>query len=133
MRKARGFALLDALLGILIFSIGILGLVGAQAMAMKAGGESQFRLEATQLATSAISALRIAQPTAIPSVVSAWRARVTGYDGLGNRIAGVDGLPGAAGTPPVIAIVGQEVTVTVFWRSGAGADLHQVTVNGTID
>lgn len=46
----RGVVLIEALVGILIFSIGVLGLVGLQAAMVKAQTQASFRAEAAQLA-----------------------------------------------------------------------------------
>lgn len=48
--RARGVVLIEALVGIMIFSIGVLGLVGLQAAMVKAQTQASFRAEAAQLA-----------------------------------------------------------------------------------
>lgn len=53
-RTQSGVMLLEALLGILIFSIGILALVGMQAAAIRATTEVKYRSEATYLANQII-------------------------------------------------------------------------------
>src|SRR4030081_1133736 len=50
-----GGLLLEALIGILIFSFGILGIVGLQAQAIRFTNDSEFRAEAMYLANSLIS------------------------------------------------------------------------------
>jgi type IV pilus assembly protein PilV len=56
MRNAQcGGFLLEALIGILIFSFGILGIVGLQAQAIRFTNESEYRAEAMYLANSLIS------------------------------------------------------------------------------
>jgi type IV pilus assembly protein PilV len=49
-RAARGVVLIEALVGIMIFSIGVLGLVGLQAAMVKAQTQANYRAEAAQLA-----------------------------------------------------------------------------------
>ena len=49
-RGARGVVLIEALVGIMIFSIGVLGLVGLQAAMVKAQTQANYRAEAAQLA-----------------------------------------------------------------------------------
>ena len=48
--RQSGAFLLEALIGILIFSFGILGIVGLQAQALKVTSDSQYRAEAVYLA-----------------------------------------------------------------------------------
>lgn len=53
----RGVMLLEALLGILIFSLGILALIGLQSASVSAAAESQYRVEAVNLANQLLSRL----------------------------------------------------------------------------
>jgi type IV pilus assembly protein PilV len=54
-RTQQGAFLLEALIGILIFSLGILGIVGLQAQAIRFTNDSEYRAEAVYLANSLIS------------------------------------------------------------------------------
>jgi len=54
-RVQKGAFLLEALIGILIFSLGILGIVGLQAQAIRFTNDSEYRAEAVYLANSLIS------------------------------------------------------------------------------
>jgi len=54
-RTQGGAYLLEALIGILIFSFGILGIVGLQAQAIRFTNDSEFRAEAVYLANALIS------------------------------------------------------------------------------
>lgn len=52
--QEKGFALLEVLIAILIFTIGVLGLIGVQASSIKATVESKNRSEATLIANQVI-------------------------------------------------------------------------------
>ena len=54
-RAQTGAYLLEALIAILIFSFGVLGIVGLQAQALRFTNDSQYRAEAVYLANSLIS------------------------------------------------------------------------------
>jgi len=54
-QQQTGAYLLEALIGILIFSFGILGIVGLQAQAIRFTNDSEYRAEAVYLANSLIS------------------------------------------------------------------------------
>jgi type IV pilus assembly protein PilV len=54
-RSQSGVSLLEALLGILIFSVGILALVALQSLSVKATTESKFRADAAFLASQLVS------------------------------------------------------------------------------
>lgn len=53
----RGVALVEALVGILIFAFGIVGLVGLQVAMTRAQGNAQFRAEAAYLSTQVLGAM----------------------------------------------------------------------------
>src|SRR5665811_2244945 len=54
-RTQEGAFLLEALIGILIFSLGILGIVGLQAQAIRSTNDAEYRAEAVYLANSLVS------------------------------------------------------------------------------
>jgi len=113
--------LLEALLGILIFSLGILAVVGMQAMAVKTVAESKYRMDAGFLANEIIGDMWVNRsnlPTYAyaggtpPPVLATWAAKVE------------SALPGAAANPPVIAIdAANTVTVTISWQHPEEANL----------
>jgi type IV pilus assembly protein PilV len=57
----KGIVLLEALIAILIFSIGILGAVGLQASMIKANSDAKYRAEAGFLAEQRISQMWVDQ------------------------------------------------------------------------
>ena len=57
LRDQRGSFILEALIAILIFSFGVLGIVALQAQSLKATNESQYRAEAVYLANSLLSTM----------------------------------------------------------------------------
>lgn len=54
MRHQSGVLLIEALIGMLIFSVGILALVGLQAVALKATDDARYRADASYLANALI-------------------------------------------------------------------------------
>lgn len=56
-RDQRGSFILEALIAILIFSFGVLGIVALQAQSLKATNESQYRAEAVYLANSLLATM----------------------------------------------------------------------------
>lgn len=114
-RQQHGVMLLEALIGILIFSIGILAMLGMQATAMRATIDAKYRSEAGFLANEIIGSMWVdranvanyatASATCPGDPPCAWIARVQSI------------LPQATGTEaPGIEISGQQVTVTVRWK-----------------
>ncbi|MCE1241779.1 type IV pilus modification protein PilV [Oryzomicrobium sp.] len=54
-QNCRGFSLLEALVAITIFSLGLLGLVGMQAAAISSSSDAKYRADAAYLANQVIS------------------------------------------------------------------------------
>jgi type IV pilus assembly protein PilV len=119
--KGQGGAMmLEALIGILIFSTGILALIGMQALAIAYASDAKYRADASFLANQVIADMWVNR-----GVLSEYD-----YDGSGTTVASapdrienwvqsvVNALPGSASNHPIVdvdAATGQ-VSVTVRWR-----------------
>lgn len=100
--KQQGSMLLEALIGILIFSMGILAIVGLQSSAIKATTDAKYRLDASFLANQIIGQMWVDPGYVVSSgSKAAWEQRIA------------NALPNGAG---VITSVGNTVTVTVSWQ-----------------
>jgi type IV pilus assembly protein PilV len=134
LRNQAGVMLIEALIGMLIFSIGILALMGMQAVAMRNTVDSKYRTEASYLANEVIGQMwtdrgnlvSYTTPLQCPLKVecAAWFARVQAT------------LPNATGADvPTIEVAGQTVTVTVYWRrpgeAGRSNHVAVATINNS--
>jgi type IV pilus assembly protein PilV len=102
-----GFTLIEVLVVLLLFSVGLLGLVGLQAKAMQisTGGEDSTR--AAMLANEMASAMWVANSvTNGAATVTAWNTRVA------DTAAG--GLPNGVGT---VTLANCVATITVTWHA----------------
>lgn len=146
LRKAQnGVMLLEALIAILIFSLGILGLVGMQASAVRASRDAQFRSEAGLLANELIGEMRTDNRdgsvlrTNFDSGVQACPSTPSSADRpfcqWSNRVGSV--LPGVGDFPPTVAVTpgvpgpprtASAVTVTVRWRAPGETTPHSYQV-----
>lgn len=107
--KQCGMTLLEVLISLLIFSLGMLGFVGLQARATQLSVDSEDRTRAALMANEIVSAMWTQRTTALPAATTtAWQTRL--------QDPTVAGLPNATGT---IADVGGVVTITVSWKSPA--------------
>ena len=115
-RTQAGVMLLEALLGLLIFSIGILAMIAMQAMAMRTTVDSKYRSEAGFLGNE------------IVGLIWSDPANLANYDTTTNSCTGTATcntwltkvqatLPNATdANAPVIAVAGRQVTITIFWQ-----------------
>ncbi len=106
-RSQAGFSLIEVLTAILIFSIGILGLVGLQTQAVQFSSSAEDSNRAALLANEIISVMWINQSASVPSAdYAAWQDRVEDPT--------VNGLPNGVGD---VQVAGNVATVTITWRA----------------
>lgn len=112
----QGVILLEALIAILIFSMGILAIVGLQAAMVKSTADAQYRAEASYIAQQALGAMW-ANPTTPPSdSVTDISAR------LPSGTLTVISAPLAAG----------QVQVIVNWQVPGDPQVHNVSADARI-
>ena len=108
----QGVVLIEAMIAILLFSIGVLAIVGLQAVMIKNTADSKYRAEASYIAQKRIGQMW-ADPVNIATYVE------TNFD-----ISAV--LPG--GTRTVALTAAGQYQVTVTWlQPGAGETTHNFT------
>jgi type IV pilus assembly protein PilV len=119
----QGVVLLESLIAILIFSLGILGLVGLQAATIKGTAEAKYRAQASYVAQQRIGALWVDQ------------ANLADYAEEDADISNVSGLPN--GKRSTIRANGSDntckddltcFTVIVSWQQPGSNDVHNVTM-----
>jgi type IV pilus assembly protein PilV len=139
LKHERGVMLIEALIAILIFSIGILAVVGMQSVAIKNVTDAKIRSDAgflvnelmSQMWTDSgnINAYIYPGSGTIPTRLAGWITRVNAR------------LPDATNVPPIVAVTGGTasggvVQITVRWRlpeeATQGLPAHQHTMLGTI-
>ena len=140
LRNAQsGVMLLEALIGILIFSLGILAMIGMQGMGIRLATDSRDRAEASNLASQLVGDMWLNR-AALASYQYAGSG--TPPAALTNWIAQVDAsLPGAAANPPIVTVgasplgasVGTQTTVTLRWKSPSDTTVHQFVLTAYIN
>jgi type IV pilus assembly protein PilV len=137
--------LLEAMIAILIFSMGILAIVGLQSTAIRASSEAKYRSDACLLANQLIGQMWVSDRTSSTlqanfSSNSAGAAYVA-WKGSGSPPAAgsvLAVLPGAAANPPVVsfqtvtnatsATTSSLVTITLFWQPPGSAHVNRYRV-----
>lgn len=126
-RRMRGVALIEALVSMLLFSMGVLALVGLQSTMVRAQSDAKIRADAAYLASEATGKM--------------WSdlQNITAYNGTGcatqtrckewqDKIA--DELPGGTGAITVDTST-KDVTITIGWQA-ADRNQHQFVTHTTI-
>jgi len=123
-RLQGGATLLEAMVGILIFSLGILALVGMQALAIKQVNDAKYRADASFYANQIIGEMWVNRANLAsyayaggggpPAALANWVTSVQ------NELPGITG----AVNQPTVTVAGTTVTVTVFWQPPATTAPH---------
>ena len=120
-----GSYLLEALIAILIFSFGVLGLIGLLGSSIRITNDARYRSEAANLAGAMIADMWTMTATQMNDV-----------EGGGGKLIdwqkkAEDLLPSAASNPitveltPGLSSESRTVVVTVFWRMPGESEKHQ--------
>ena len=125
----RGSVVLEALISILLFSIGILAIVGLQAASIKNVAAAKYRTDASLLVNQVIGQMWVGDKSNAALVASfsspAGADYVTWAATVAQALPGVSGVPANA---PTIAIdASNTTTVTVFWQAPDEAAAHNYT------
>ena len=126
--SARGIVLIEAMIAILIFAIGVASIVGLQVSAIKQSSAAKYRTDASLLIDELIGAMWVTDRTnATLSTFATGNAQYAGW------LAGVQSaLPGTAANPPQVAVAADNtVTVVVKWKAPnepATDPVHSLTV-----
>jgi type IV pilus assembly protein PilV len=131
---SRGAFLLEALVALLVLSLGLLGVLGLLAEAMRASGSAQWRSEGFDAAAAALARISTDDPAGVaarydPSV-----------DGPGYRQLLVQAmrLPGVSAdvNAPIVSIVdgaeSRHVRVIVRWQLPGESVSHNASVSGAL-
>lgn len=111
----KGVAIIEAMIAILIFSVGVLGIVGMQANMVKNTSESKLRNDASYIVQQQIGSLWT-MPDNLPT------------DGVSTTTDISAQLPGGS---LIISRAGNQYTVTVRWQL-PGETEHSYTAVATI-
>lgn len=140
-RAQQGAFLLESLIGILIFSLGILGIVGLQAQAIRFTNDSEYRAEAVYLANSLISQMWGDKRDTLKA----------NYESPGGpkyalfKADVLSRLPNASVTPPIVKVDATDgtlplavtktssvVQVQIFWQLPGEPTPHSYITTGVV-
>lgn len=117
--RQRGVLLLEVLIALLIFSLGVLGLVGLQAAASKQSGQTKYRTDATLLANDIVGQMRLASHDYGTLKTRFQSDNGGGADYLTWKARVVNQLPGASTYAPTVTLT--EVKPLDAIQAGASA------------
>ena len=129
----KGSTLLEGLLAIVMFSVGLLAILRLLTVSAIDSGNAQFRSEASLLASDLISRMWTGDRS-FKGISE--RFGKTSADDYKAWLASVQQrLPGAsasANAPVIIIGADRKITVTLYWQASRDKDAHQLTVQTQI-
>jgi type IV pilus assembly protein PilV len=155
MKQQRGFFLIEALIAILIFSLGILGMVGMGGTAIAAQSDARYRTDAAKLANDIASHIQLnvdrTSLAALQASLNAYQHQPGGgncsFSGAPSTDVGLlawlnevvtvgPGLPGLPGTTAATqqvlvdtsAAAFNRVQITICWRAPTDTALRTHTL-----
>jgi type IV pilus assembly protein PilV len=147
--RQSGSALIEALVSVLIFSIGVLSLVALQAVSIKNSADAKYRSDAAALAKQIVAQMWVDRsnidnyahhPTgtacaftgAASANVGAWVTPVTAWTA---QVAGLLPGSGAANTQIAVTTVNatKQVKVTVCWKGPQETVTHNFAMTSQIN
>lgn len=133
--KSRGMFLLEALLALVVFSVGLLGLLGLVAAALRESGSARWRGEAFDVASATLSRMWAEDPSALASSYDG-ATDGPGYRALLDAAMRLPGVSAGVNAPLVTiedaATGSRRVLVTVFWQLPAERSAHHASVTGVL-
>jgi type IV pilus assembly protein PilV len=120
-----GVMLIEALVGVLIFSIGILALIGLQAVAIREVTEAKFRSDASLVADQVAGQLAANGVASLGPAAGTYNASSNGTHPFAKAVTDPQtGLPNGS---LVVAVAGNRVTITVTWSTPRGTSTFTQT------
>lgn len=143
----QGIMLLEALIAMLIFSMGILAIVGLQASAIKVSGDAKYRSDASLLANELIGQMWVSNrdPNILKSNFEGTALASDGNEDTPYKIWASEvnnALPGVSENPPEVNVIvdsgvatsagsitsSSVVSIKVKWKSPNETEVHKYEV-----
>ena len=136
--------MLEALIAILIFSMGILAIIGLQAAAVKNAGDAKYRSDASLLVNQLVGQMLVSNRSSLANLQANFSGNISGVADGPSYTAWASGvavaLPGvtvANGTMPTVNIAqatrtsgsapSNQATITVRWQAPNETTSHSYT------
>jgi len=129
--RQTGSYLLEALIAILIFAFGVLGLIGLLGSSIRVTNDARYRAEAANLANGMIADMWTTTTANIATDFGSGGPKLTSWN---TKVASL--LPG--GIAPDVAVTdgfsseSKTVVVTVFWQMPGDPERHQHVMTAQI-
>lgn len=147
--KQAGAVLLEALVAILVFSFGVLAIVGLQASSIKSSSDAKYRADAASLANQILGMMWADARASLSSYAHRSSGANCNFNGGSSNNANVTAWLGTAATPGTVVgslpgatadnqqitvdVATGLVTVTICWRMPQDSASHSYTTIARIN
>lgn len=133
-RRTAGSALIESLISLLVFSIGLLSLLALLTATLKESDNARYRSEASLLASDLVSRMWSGERT-LTALQQRFDLQANEYQQWLQRVQSV--LPGISTTrnaPQLLIDDQRQITLTLYWQAPSDTERHQlVTVTRLTD
>lgn len=134
--RQGGFTIIEVLVSLLIFSVGLLGVVSMFGTAVRTSTSAEFRTMAAMMASDLIGRMWMSDRRYTTLQATYGSANEGGGYVAWKNMVTQSGLPDAASLSPTVtfatvggggsaAVNSSVATITIFWRMPGDADVHQ--------
>ncbi len=132
--RQSGTSLLEVLIAILIFSLGILGTTGLLATSIRASNDARYRSEAANLAGAMVADMWATGPGQLDTEFGTSGTKLDAW-----KVKAAALMPSADTNPPQVdlaqpglSLQSRTVVVTVFWQLPGAKELHSYMLTAQI-
>ncbi|MGE5649982.1 type IV pilus modification protein PilV [Noviherbaspirillum sp. UKPF54] len=130
--RQEGIVLIESLVAILVFSVGILGIVGLLAASIRSNADARYRNDASMLANQVIGQMWAGDKSNAALKANFESPGGPEYASWKTTVAGA--LPGVASNAPTIGVSDDNVaTVRVQWQAPGDAVPHSYVLVARIN
>lgn len=133
-RALQGAYLLEALIALVVFSLGMLGLLGLLAGALHASGGARWRSEGFDIAAATLARIATEDPGSLAARYDA-AADGAGYRALLAQAIQLPGVSADLNAPTVSvddATESRRIRVTVHWQLPGEATAHEASISAAL-
>jgi type IV pilus assembly protein PilV len=113
--RQTGFSIIEGLVSILIFSLGVMALISLQATSVQQSSNAKYRSDAAMLANELIGQMWVGDRTAT-SLQANFNTGGTQYNAWLTNVQAT--LPGSSASAPTVSVSNNgQVTVNIYWKA----------------
>jgi type IV pilus assembly protein PilV len=128
--RQKGSYLLEALIAILLFAFGILGLIGLLATSVRATNDARYRTEAANLANGMVADMWTMTAAKMTTEFCAGCTKLTAWETEAASLLPASGV--TVVLTPGLSLQSSTVVVTISWQPPGNSETHNYVMTAQI-